>query len=142
MRIKKIYQTSQLAAQVVNTNINSTKDTYSCDYVNNNFQKQMNIVTGGDAVKVGYKIDGKDVYIKRYNLPSLSTGTAVAHGLTNFEIIDYNVMTYASNAYRKMNYSNNANYYVIDVTSTSIILYNNGTLSGTGKISLYYILTD
>ncbi len=37
MRIKKIYQTSQLAAQVVNTNINSTKDTYSCDYINDNY---------------------------------------------------------------------------------------------------------
>ena len=34
MRIKKIYQTSQLAAQVVNENSSSTKDTYSCDYIN------------------------------------------------------------------------------------------------------------
>ena len=37
MRIKKTSQTTPIQAQVVNTQSNSTTDSYSCDYVNNNF---------------------------------------------------------------------------------------------------------
>ena len=34
MRIKKTSETRALAGKVVNTNSNSTTDTYSCDYIN------------------------------------------------------------------------------------------------------------
>ena len=100
-----------------------------------------NLVTDGAEVKVGYQVDGKDVYAKRYTLSSLSSNTKINHGLTNFELIDIDVMTYANGTYRKLNYTTNV-YYIIDVSSTQIQLYSNGSLSGTGKITLYYIKTS
>lgn len=103
--------------------------------INNNIVT--NIITDGDEVKTNYKIDGKDVYAKRYTLPSLAANTKINHGLTNFELIDIDVMTYAGGTYRKLNYTTNI-YYIIDVSSTQIQLYSNGSLSGTGKVTLYY----
>lgn len=47
----------------------STTDGYSANYVNN--VTQANITTDGSAVKCGYKIDNKDVYVKRVSFGSL-----------------------------------------------------------------------
>lgn len=139
--IIKAFQTAGVVASVVNAHSDSTTNVYSANYVNEHFQNKYNLVTGGSEVKAGYQIDGKDVYIKRLALPSMASGTSVAHGLTNFELIDYDVMTYSDSIYRKMNYANNYTFYLIDVTSTNVAIYNNGTLQGTGKITLYYIKT-
>lgn len=115
----------------------STTDTYSCNYINENLINTYNLVTNGAEVKTGFKIDGKDVYAKRYSLPSLSNTTKVAHGLTNFELIDWDIMTLAGGVYRKLNYTTNV-YFIADVDETNILLYCNGNLNGTGKITLYY----
>ncbi len=40
MRIKKTSETTPIQAQVVNVDSNSTEDSYSCDYVNNNFAEK------------------------------------------------------------------------------------------------------
>ena len=118
------------------TNLNHIED--GIEGVENNKQSVYNLETDGEEIKLGYQIDGKDVYAKRYTLPSLANSTQVAHGLSNFELIDYDVMTYASGVYRKLNYSATS-YYVIDVESTYFKFYTNGTLSGTGKVTLYYV---
>lgn len=115
----------------------STTDTYSCNYINENLINTYNLVTNGAEVKTGFKIDGKDVYAKRYSLPSLSNTTKVAHGLTNFELIDWDIMTLAGGVYRKLNYTTNV-YFIADVDETNILLYCSGNLNGTGKITLYY----
>lgn len=115
----------------------SDENTYSTNYINDNLINTYNLVTNGDEVKTGFKIDGKDVYAKRYSLPSLSNATKIAHGITNFELIDWNIMTLAGGVYRKLNYTTTV-YYIVDVDETNISLYCNGSLSGTGKITLYY----
>lgn len=63
MRIKKVSQTTPAQAQIVDGYSTSTTDGYSANYVNN--VTQANITTDGNAVKCGYQIDGKDVYVKR-----------------------------------------------------------------------------
>ena len=45
MRIKKTSQTIPIQAQVVNTQSNSTTDSYSCDYVNNHYEDFTSKVT-------------------------------------------------------------------------------------------------
>lgn len=107
----------------------------------NEINSKTNIITDGSEVQLDYKIDNKFVYAKRFSIPSLTNGTSVAHGLSNFVLQDYKVMTLANNVYRKLNYAATI-YYVIDVDSTNINLYTNGTLSGTGHITLFYTKTS
>lgn len=58
----------------------SSIDTYACDYINS---LQPNIITDGEPVKTGRKIDGKDEYVKRVNTGALPNATIkkVSHGL-------------------------------------------------------------
>lgn len=57
---------------------------------------QQDIITNGEPVKCGYKIDGKDVYVKRYaQLFNGSTAT-FSHGLENVIITD--ISGYYANA--------------------------------------------
>jgi hypothetical protein len=108
----------------------------------NEINSKTNIITDGSEVQLDYKIDNKFVYAKRFSIPSLTNRTAVAHGLSNFVLQDYEVMTLANNVYRKLNYATATVYYVIDVDNTNINLYTNGTLSGTGHITLFYTKTS
>ena len=138
MLIRKTQQPSTYPEnQIHDAYSTSATDTYSCNYINENLINTYNLVTNGAEVKTGFKIDGKDVYAKRYSLPSLSNTTKVAHGLTNFELIDWDIMTLAGGVYRKLNYTTNV-YFIADVDETNILLYCNGNLNGTGKITLYY----
>lgn len=61
MRIKKTSQTTPIQAQVVNVESNSTTDSYSCDYVNNNVGKE---VYSTNEQVIGTWIDGKPLYRK------------------------------------------------------------------------------
>ena len=67
MRIKKTSQTTPIQAQVVNVNSNSTTDSYSCDYVNNNVGKEVYSTT---EQVIGTWIDGKPIYRKVFNITS------------------------------------------------------------------------
>lgn len=124
-------------SNVMTVHNESDENTYSTNYINDNLINTYNLVTDGAEVKTGFKIDGKDVYAKRYSLPSLSNATKVAHGLTNFELIDWDIMTLAGGVYRKLNYTTKV-YYIVDIDGTNISLYCNDILDGTGKITLYY----
>ena len=101
-----------------------------------------NIITDGNETRLNYKIDGSWVYAKRFTLPSLASGTTIAHGLSDFVLQDYKIMTLATGVYRKLNYTTTSNYYVVDIDDTNIKLYTNGSLSGTGNITLYYTKTS
>lgn len=101
MRIKKVSQTSSIQAQIVDGYSESTTDGYSANYVNN--VTQANITTGGAAVKCGYQIDGKDVYVKRINFGALpnSASKTVATGIdfsTHTLIKIEGVAKYATNS--------------------------------------------
>lgn len=102
--------------------------------------KSYNLVTDGSEVKVGYKVDGKDVYAKRYGFSSLTNGTQLAHGLSNFTLIDWDGMTLYQGTWRKLPYPLSNGYYVFNVDSTYISYYTSTSLIGmSGEITLYYI---
>ena len=104
---------------------------------------QYDLITNGQEVKTGYKIDGKDVYAKRFTISSLSSGTEIAHGLTDFELIDCKAITYYQGVWRSLNYPLPNGYYAINVDATNIVYYSSVSLpGGTGKVTLYYIHTN
>ena len=76
MRIKKVSQTTSTQAQVVDGYSTSTTDSYSANYANNNFQGSYNLITDGNAVKTGRKIDGKDEYVVRVNCGNMPNNTS------------------------------------------------------------------
>lgn len=41
------------------------------DDLNNNIEVPLDIITNGEPVKCGYKIDGRDVYVKRFDIGNL-----------------------------------------------------------------------
>lgn len=51
-------------------------------------ETQQDVTTDSDAVKCGYKVDGKDVYVKRVNIGALPNATHkdVSSGLSNITI--------------------------------------------------------
>ena len=60
---------------------------------------QLNLITDGDPVKAGYKIDGKDVYVKRVFVPSLPNNGLLEPdtGIPSTYDIDYYVGTLINN---------------------------------------------
>lgn len=122
----------------------STLNTTAANVVGaiNEVNTPYNLITDGQEVKVGYQIDGKDVYARRYSIPTLTDNTTIAHGLTNFELIDWKAVTYYAGTWRKMNYPLQNGYYVINVDDTNITYNCSINLTGTGKITLFYIKTS
>lgn len=59
-------------------------------------ETQQDITTNGEPVKCGYKIDGKDVYVKRYAQEFSSNTATFSHGLENVAITD--ISGYYANA--------------------------------------------
>ena len=77
----------------------NTSTPLNAENLNNNFNevKHQDIVTGGEAVKCGYKIDGKDVYVKRMFLGKGGTGGQTRYfNLNNFGIYraNHNLIDY------------------------------------------------
>lgn len=137
--IKQVVNTNaNLVGDVSNLNTSATTVVGAVNEVNTPF----NIVTDGSEIKVGYQIDGHDVYAKRFTIPSLTNGTQIPHGLSNFEVVDWKAVTYYGGVWRKLNYPLSGGYYVINVDSTNIIYYASSSLTGTGYITLYYIKTS
>jgi len=105
----------------------------------NNRIESYNLITDGSEVKVGYKVDGRDVYAKRYSFYSLTSGTQLAHGLSNFTLIDWDGMTLYQGTWRKLPYPLQNGFYVFNVDDTYITYYASAELTGlTGNITLYY----
>ena len=75
---------------IVNETLEDGLQVYGSLYINGKKQENIEFITDGEPVKCGYKIDGKDVYIKRVSVGNLPNATTknVPHGLTNFTIIE------------------------------------------------------
>lgn len=61
---------------------------------------QEDITTGGEPAKCGYKVDGKDVYVKRINLGSLPNATSIDYPVSlpnNIKIIKTESTMYFAN---------------------------------------------
>lgn len=71
--MEKINFINGQAPAINGTNLNQMQDNTE-NAIND--VKQNDIITDGEAVKCGYKVDGKDVYIKRINLGSLPNSTS------------------------------------------------------------------
>lgn len=60
---------------------------------------ELNLITDGDPIKAGYKIDGRDVYVKRVFVPSLPNNGLLEPdtGIPSTYDIDYYVGTVINN---------------------------------------------
>ena len=102
--------------------------------------KQENFVTDGTAVKCGYKIDNKDVYVKRINFGNLPNSTLkdVNHNITNFsKIVKIEGTALTNTGYGYSIPNNNmlvfyTNEYVRITTTTNESDYN-------AEINIYYL---
>lgn len=81
------------ASEVINSmNGNQTDLAPSVDAVKNYIEK--NIVTGGEPIRCGYKIDGKDVYVKRISATFNGSGTenfTCGLGTSGYTPIDFKI---------------------------------------------------
>ena len=99
-----------------------------------------NIITDGEAVKCGYKIDNKDVYVKRINFGNLPNSTLkdVNHNITNFsKIVKIEGTALTNTGYGYSIPNNNmlvfyTNEYVRITTTTNESDYN-------AEINIYYL---
>lgn len=75
MLIRKTQQPSDYPEnQIHDAYSTSTTDTYSTNYINDNFQPINNLVTGGRAVRTGRMIDGQYEYVKRFKFTRTQSG--------------------------------------------------------------------
>ena len=99
-----------------------------------------NIITDGEAVKCGYKIDNTDVYVKRINFGNLPNSTLkdVNHNITNFsKIVKIEGTALTNTGYGYSIPNNNmivfyTNEYVRITTTTNESDYN-------AEINIYYL---
>jgi len=102
---------------------------------------QYDLITNGPEVKTGRKIDGKDVYAKRFYFQNIDNLTTIYHGLTNFEIVGRDCVENNNNVFHFPDFSTSG-YFTIDVSATQITIYQNLGITGTMTITLYYIYND
>lgn len=121
---------------------NTSLEVSGVDIINKLNAPAYNIVTDGNEVKVGYQVDGNDVYAKRFHFSSIASGTEVSHGLTNFKIIKREVVEINDDLYHFPDLSNATAYLSIDVTSTKIRVFQTLGVTGTMDVTLFYIKTS
>lgn len=94
--IIKVSETTPRSSETVNTFSNSTKDAYSCGYINNTFGGE---IIDGTPYKTGKTYNGKDVYRLVKNLGYLPEGILsdqpIAIGITNFTLFTMPKIMYA-----------------------------------------------
>lgn len=99
---------------------------YDGDVVPTNYEKveDTDIITNGNPVKCGYKIDGKDVYVKRIQSGNLgdNTSTTIPTNLTNVTIIEVTGNANNGSTYIGLAGYNDEVYY-----NTSNIMWNTKT---------------
>lgn len=104
-------------------NLPNTTTPLKAENLNNNFNevKKSDIITNGEIVKCGYKIDGKDVYVKRINVGKLPNNSEITLDIginsTTAQIVDINVCT-TGNYQQKI--PNNATYSLL--TPTGLVI--------------------
>lgn len=121
---------------VTANNLNEMENT-----LNGNIVTSIN--TNGAEVKTNVKIDGKDVYMKRFRA-SISNELQIPHGLTNFKLVDCSAFidnAYDGN-YRPIPNSVTNTFYTYQVNDTYIEYYQSWALTGYIEVTLYYIKTS
>ena len=143
MRIKKTSETTPTTAQVVNTESNSTQDTYSCDKIN---EKVKEVYSTTEQV-IGTWIDGKPLYRKTIPV-NITTTSRVSynHNITNIESIwvDMSASYYTNETiFLPFGYQTQGFYTEAYVNSTSIAIDITSSfwVSGTAYITLKYTKT-
>lgn len=132
MKIKKVSETTPRTSETLNVYSNSTKDAYSCDYIN----KRNTYLT--DEVFTGkYWIDGKPIYRKVIKVTSINNSSNnydVAISISNLnEIVNIGgtIKITGTNMYKPVTtiYTNNSNaidlnysFSVYAITNSSISL--------------------
>ena len=114
-------------------------DTYSCDYLNN---IQPNIITDGEPVKAGYKVDNKDVWVKKCTLGELPNKTEIVYnvGITSHNAQIEDVKITSNGYYQQILPSKNCQALLIP---NGLAIYSELDLSGgTAFATLYYTLKD
>ena len=85
MLIEKIYQGTLPNNKIMNEKVDSTSDTYSCDYINKLPKK----VFSSNETIIGYNDDGKPIYSKMVYAPSIDCTNEgfkyVAHEIENIK---------------------------------------------------------
>lgn len=82
MKIRKVAQSVGVLGKILNLFSNSNKDTYSCDYLNNNDTYSTN------EIKTNKRwINGKPIY-RKVITGNMSEGTK-AHGITDLDTFTY-----------------------------------------------------
>lgn len=114
-------------------------DTYSCNYINS---LHPNIITDGEPIKAGYKIDEKDVWVKRCTLGELPNNTEIIYdvGITSNEaqIEDVKITSIGSYQHIMPNM-----YLKVLLIPTGLAIFTDKNLSGpTAFATLYYTLKD
>ncbi len=117
---------------------------YNNDTLKNYLDKEINIITDGEPVKAGYKVDGKDVYIKRVNLgtlPTAGSGKTIEDGLTHTAIKCLDIRGFATDG--DGNYQNTLNGYdtrlTLNPNGLSISIKNENYTAFTGVADIYFI---
>ena len=89
----EIQENNKITAENMNE-IKTVVNNFINDVISNRIQQD--ITTNGNPVKCGYKIDNKDVYVKRYSSPFNGQTATFAYGLENITITD--ISGYYANA--------------------------------------------
>lgn len=142
MRIKKVSQTAGLVGSVVNSQSESNKDTYSCDYING-----INTYST-DEVNTGMTwIDGKTIYRKIVDAGSSSGSgfSTVAHNIANIDTLcEYDAYMYDSSSIYKLPWWNSfseGNFYKVYVDKTNIQKHCNNNWGFSSRVIIYYTKT-
>lgn len=144
---------------VVNSNANlmgdlsnlNTSDKTSLVQAVNEINTPYDLITDGDAVLTGRKIDGKDEYVKRYSITLSSSGSgmtgekALGFTLNDVTIIKFEgtIPSNTKNIFNldTDNFNAGDNYVYANTTSNKLIVNcNTQNYSGTLYVNVYYII--
>jgi hypothetical protein len=176
MKIEKKYQGTIPTNKILNEKTESNTDTYSCDYINSMPMDDLplgsiikyngsevpdgwqeveninyNVITNGEAVKVGYQVDGKDVYRRRFNLgkgdtDKVSTGRTYMDA-TSINIIKWDGYMKNGNAMLSSFYASSTDFLTITVSvdnNNQVVAYYTHTAGAFSThdmmLDLYYTL--
>lgn len=117
MRIKKVSQVAGLVGSVVNSQSESNKDTYSCDYING-----LNTFSTTEQI-VGKWIDNKPIYRKVLTGTANTTNTTID---TSANVSSMNIIKIDGWIYKSATIQQQIGTYASDGNSSGIYVDNNG----------------
>lgn len=118
MRIKKVSQTAGLVGSVVNSQSESNKDTYSCDYINGINTYSTNEINTGKTW-----IDDKPIYRKVLTGTATTTNTTID---TSANVSSMNIIKIDGWIYKSATIQQQIGTYASDGNSSGIYVDNNG----------------